>query len=107
MSVLHSAPRYAPFDGALETLSAALGDMLVAAKEEHGEIVLTVPGKVAIDGRAAGEAPGVFELAAGKHTVSIDTERYLDFSADVDIEGRGRSQRLEPQLTPAWGVVTT
>ena len=42
MSVLHSAPRYAPFDGALATLSAALGDMLVAAKEEHGEIVLTV-----------------------------------------------------------------
>ncbi|MXO72294.1 NADH-quinone oxidoreductase subunit C [Alteraurantiacibacter buctensis] len=42
MSVLHSAPRYAPFAGARETLSAALGDMLVAAKEEHGEIVLTV-----------------------------------------------------------------
>ena len=42
MTVLHSAPRYAAFDGALETLSAALGDMLVSAKEEHGEIVLTV-----------------------------------------------------------------
>jgi NADH-quinone oxidoreductase subunit C len=42
MAVLHSAPRYAPFEGALETLSAALGAMLIAAKEEHGEIVLTV-----------------------------------------------------------------
>ena len=42
MTVLHSAPRYAPFDGALDTLSAALGPMLVAAREEHGEIVLTV-----------------------------------------------------------------
>jgi NADH-quinone oxidoreductase subunit C len=42
MTVLHSAPRYAPFDGALETLSAGLGAMLIAAKEEHGEIVLTV-----------------------------------------------------------------
>ena len=42
MAVLHSAPRYAPFEGALQTLSAALGSMLVAAKEEHGEIVLTV-----------------------------------------------------------------
>jgi formylglycine-generating enzyme required for sulfatase activity len=38
--------------------------------------------------------------------VSIDTERYLDFSADVDIEGRGRLKRLEPQLTPAWGLVS-
>ncbi|MFC3099560.1 NADH-quinone oxidoreductase subunit C [Altererythrobacter lauratis] len=42
MAVLHSAPRYAPFEGALETLSAALGAMLLSAKEEHGEIVLTV-----------------------------------------------------------------
>jgi NADH-quinone oxidoreductase subunit C len=42
MAVLHSAPRYAPFDGALATLSAALGAMLVSAREEHGEIVLTV-----------------------------------------------------------------
>ncbi|MES2699955.1 MAG: NADH-quinone oxidoreductase subunit C [Pseudomonadota bacterium] len=42
MSVLHSAPRYAPFDGAVDKLSAALGSMLVAAREEHGEIVLTV-----------------------------------------------------------------
>ena len=42
MTVLHSAPRIASNDGVLETLSAALGPMLVAAKEEYGEIVLTV-----------------------------------------------------------------
>lgn len=42
MAVLHSAPRYAAYEGALETLSAALGSMLVSAKEEHGEIILTV-----------------------------------------------------------------
>jgi formylglycine-generating enzyme required for sulfatase activity len=70
------------------------------------EIVLPVPGKVVIDGRAAGEAPGVFELAAGRHALGIDTERYLDFSTEIDIEGRGRSQRLEPQLTPAGGLVS-
>lgn len=70
------------------------------------EIVLPVPGKVVIDGRAAGEAPGIVELPAGKHVLSIDTERYLDFSTEVEIEGLGRTQRLEPQLTPAWGVVS-
>ncbi|WP_298192630.1 NADH-quinone oxidoreductase subunit C [Novosphingobium sp.] len=42
MTVLHSAPRYAPFDGVLETLSAALGDMIVSAREQHGEIVIHV-----------------------------------------------------------------
>jgi NADH-quinone oxidoreductase subunit C len=41
-AVLHSGPRLASNDGVKDTLSSALGDMLVAAKEEHGEIVLTV-----------------------------------------------------------------
>ncbi|GAA0279763.1 hypothetical protein GCM10009127_21100 [Alteraurantiacibacter aestuarii] len=42
MAVLHSAPRIASNDGVTQALSAALGDMLVSAKEEHGEIVLSV-----------------------------------------------------------------
>jgi len=42
MTVLHSAPRIASSDGVLATLSAALGSRLVEAKEEFGEIVLTV-----------------------------------------------------------------
>jgi len=42
MSVLHSAPRHAPHDGVRDALSAALGSMVVAAKEEHGEVVFTV-----------------------------------------------------------------
>jgi NADH-quinone oxidoreductase subunit C len=41
-TVLHSAPRIASNDGVRETLSAALGAMLVGSKEEHGEIVLSV-----------------------------------------------------------------
>lgn len=42
MTVLHSAPRFASNEGVIETLSAALGDMVIATKEEHGEVVLTV-----------------------------------------------------------------
>ncbi len=41
-AVLHSAPRITEIDGAAATLSAALGKMLIHAKEEHGEIVLSV-----------------------------------------------------------------
>ncbi len=40
--VYHPAPRFASNEGRLDRLSAALGGMLVASKEEHGEIVLTV-----------------------------------------------------------------
>ncbi|MEO6387180.1 MAG: NADH-quinone oxidoreductase subunit C [Croceibacterium sp.] len=41
-TVLHSAPRIASNDGVKATLVAALGDMVVASKEEHGEIVIGV-----------------------------------------------------------------
>jgi len=70
------------------------------------EIALPVAGKVAIDGRDAGEAPGVFELPGGKHAVSVVTERYLAYATEVEIEGFGRLQRLEPQLTPGWAKVS-
>nr|WP_067732073.1 NADH-quinone oxidoreductase subunit C [Novosphingobium naphthalenivorans] len=42
MAVLHSAPKFASNEGVIDTLSAALGSMLVASKEEHGEVVLTI-----------------------------------------------------------------
>ncbi len=42
MTVLHSAPKIASNEGVAEHLSGALGDMLVGAREEHGEIALTV-----------------------------------------------------------------
>ena len=41
-AVLHSAPKISSNEGVRETLSGALGAMLVDGREEHGEIVLTV-----------------------------------------------------------------
>ena len=42
MTVLHSAPKIASNQGVLDALTIALGPMMIAASEEHGEIVLTV-----------------------------------------------------------------
>lgn len=42
MTVLHSAPKFTRIDGLKETLSKALGAMLIDAREEHGELLLTV-----------------------------------------------------------------
>jgi len=41
-AALHPAPKYASNEGVLDRLSVALGDMAVAAREEFGEIVITV-----------------------------------------------------------------
>ena len=42
MSVLHSAPRFTHDSDARETLGDALGDMLLHAHEEHGELMFRV-----------------------------------------------------------------
>ncbi|MFA7602494.1 MAG: NADH-quinone oxidoreductase subunit C [Novosphingobium sp.] len=42
MTVLHPAPRTASNEGVLDRLTGALGGMIVAAREEYGEIVITV-----------------------------------------------------------------
>ncbi|MFC0203869.1 NADH-quinone oxidoreductase subunit C [Novosphingobium soli] len=42
MTVLHSAPKIASNEGVLDALVDALGSKVVAAKEDHGEIVLTI-----------------------------------------------------------------
>ena len=41
MTVLHSAPKWSN-EGVADALVAALGDFVVASKEEHGEVVITV-----------------------------------------------------------------
>ncbi len=42
MATLHSAPRFTQIDGLKGTLSGALGEHLLEAHEEHGELLLTV-----------------------------------------------------------------
>ena len=42
MTVIHSAPKYASNDGVAATLTAAFGDALLDAKEQHGELSFTV-----------------------------------------------------------------
>ena len=42
MAVLHSAPKIASNEGVRDTLVAALGDMVLSSREEHGEIIITV-----------------------------------------------------------------
>jgi hypothetical protein len=69
-------------------------------------IVTPVPGSVSIDGQQAGKAPGEFQLPAGTHKVLIDTERFVDYTAEVRIAGFGKLQTLEPKLTPGWSRVT-
>jgi len=49
MAVLHSAPTWSSNEGVIDTLTAALGDKLVAAVEAHGVVILTVARDSVVD----------------------------------------------------------
>jgi formylglycine-generating enzyme required for sulfatase activity len=61
---------------------------------------------VTVDGKQLGEAPGEFELTAGRHRIAIAAARYQSFSADVEVEGAGKAQTFKPKLVPNWADVT-
>jgi formylglycine-generating enzyme required for sulfatase activity len=69
------------------------------------QVQLPVAGVVNVGGKTA-KVPGEIELPAGKYSLTIDTERYQDFKADVQIEGLGKRQTLAPKLVPAWSNVS-
>lgn len=101
-------PGYAP-----ATLTTAVTD---ASNQQFALTLARLPGKlrietpeaaaVTIDGKAAGPAPGEFELPSGRHTVAIAAPRYQPFSAEVDVEGAGKQQTFAPRLVPNWADVT-
>lgn len=76
MAVLHSAPRFASNEGVTDRLAAALGDMLLASREEHGEIQLTV---------AREHIEGVLRLLRDEH----------EYQMLMDIAGVDYPQRAE------------
>jgi len=60
--------------------------------------------EVLVDGQTAGTAPGLIEdIPRGAHIVEFRKYRYFPLRQSIDIEGRGRTQKVEVTLEPAWG----
>lgn len=73
-----------------------------------GKVRVDVPAqaRIAVDGKALGNAPGEFTIAPGKHTIAIAAARYQPFSGELDVVGEGKSQTFTPKLVPAWAEVS-
>ena len=56
--------------------------------------------------QGSGQRAGRVRARPGPTHVAIAAERYQPFSADVDVEGLGKTQTFKPQLVPGWGVVS-
>ncbi len=101
-------PGYVPAQLPIKVTKAPNQAFSMTLAKLPGRLRIDVPAaaQVTIDSKEAGNAPGEFELAPGRHTVAIAAERYQPFSADVDVEGLGKTQTFKPQLVPGWGVVS-
>ena len=99
---------YAPAQLPIKVTKAPNQAFSMTLAKLPGMLQIDVPAaaQVTIDSKEAGNAPGEFELAPGKHTIAIAAERYQPFRAEVEVEGLGKTQTFKPQLVPNWGVVS-
>jgi len=73
------------------------------------EVILTPekPGEIFIDDKSYGEVPGmVTNIPAGLRQARIEVDRYLDYEAELKIQGQGILEKLEIALVPAWATLT-
>jgi formylglycine-generating enzyme required for sulfatase activity len=99
---------YAPAELKAKITEASNQQYALTLAKLPGKLRIDVPApaRVTVDGKEVGQAPGEFELAAGKRAVQIAAERYQPFTADVEVTGLGKSQTFKPALVPGWGDVT-
>jgi formylglycine-generating enzyme required for sulfatase activity len=63
--------------------------------------------EVTIDGEAVGTTPlQSLELEAGSHEMQVIAERYLPVDRQLQVEGLGKAQTVEIELTPRWAAVS-
>ena len=66
-----------------------------------------VVARVSVDGMYLGSTDtGPLAVPAGAHSVLIETDRYLDFIGQIEIEGRDIQQTMQVDLSPGWADVT-
>ncbi len=62
---------------------------------------------VTVNDAEVGKAPfGPLELQPGRHTVTVETKRFLPFVDVIDMPGLDRLETMHVQLVPRWADVT-
>jgi hypothetical protein len=64
-----------------------------------------VAAKVSVDGVETGPAPGMLSIPAGERTLIIRAPHYVDYIANITINGAGETQDLHVSLQTSWGAL--
>jgi len=102
---------YQPFAGKLTVGSEADQDFQFEMVKLPGRLTITTQpptsSRVYIDQQLAGTTPLELDsIEAGTHDIKLRSERFLDYDTEIEIEGLRRLQTLNPELTPAWAMVS-
>ena len=102
------SPGYRPAELAIKVTKEPNQRFTLNLQKLPGRLQIKTPAaaQVSVDGQQLGQAPGEFEIAPGKHRITIAAERYQPFAADVEVEGAGKTQSFEPALVPNWAEVS-
>lgn len=109
--VMLSAEGYEALREEIQVGDADSQDFTFTLRKLPGRLVVDnragVEAQVELDGQLVGPTPtGELSLEPGQHTIRMTTERYQDFEASVEIEGRNVLQTFDAELIPAWADVT-
>jgi len=110
-SVRIEAEGYYPLDEMLQVTGDGSQDFAFVLTKKPGKVRLLLPdvksASISVDGSLLNVAPGeVFELEPGLHTLTVQAERYLQYTTELEVEGAGVLQELNLQLVPGWADVS-
>ena len=82
----------------------------LSMRKKPGRMVVSVEpavdAVVTVDGSQVGKAPfGPLELEPGRHSIRVESDRFLPFNGVVEIPGLDRFEAVNVQLVPRWAEV--
>ncbi len=107
-----SAEGYHPLRDTLSVDKKIRGQKVAYRLEKlpgHLQLVLDrgIEAEISVDGVSKGKISSIVtNIMPGKRRIQITADGYLPWRREIDIQGMGRIQILEPEMKPAWANVS-
>ncbi|MGI9264109.1 MAG: PEGA domain-containing protein [Gammaproteobacteria bacterium] len=102
---------YEPLDAAVEVGDEKAQSLQLSMERLGDRLFVETPNVPGAEVRIDDESIGVTPLAdqrirPGRHRMTVQADRYVQDSRDLDVEGGGNELRISVDLVPDWAVVT-
>ncbi len=105
-----TAPGYHPLEGQLSVTSEDSQTVEFILQPLPGQLTFTsepAGARVLIDNEQIGETPlKDVAVEAGARTLTVEADRYISLTQDLEVTGREIRQQLDLTLSPAWADIS-